>query len=454
MQSLSIGPLALPLAPVLLGVGLALASWLATRLARRSHPELAEAAGNLIFSATLVGLLAARLGHLLLNADLYLATPLDALDVRDGGWLMPAGVAAGLAWLAWGAWKTPGLRRALGVATLAGREIVELGCGAAAMARGLLQRHPNCRITGLEVDERQHAKNLAAMPVAGLRFLAGGAQAIPLPDAAFDIAWMLKSLHHVPMPLMAQALGEVARTRSGGSPWLTNRKPTWVSARCAAASIGISCRQGPHQLAHRFTTTGRPRAASCKVSALPLARSVSGKAGSAGVLCAPSRAVAAPQRVMPASVATPSARRRPGVFQAPYLIPFLDVTDNVALLPMLAGQPNAKARARALELLAALDVAHRAKAQPSELSGGEQQRVSIARALANQPPVILADEPTAPLDSERALAVMRILNQMAQQYQTAIIVVTHDEKIIPTFRRIYQIRDGRTYEEAGQGRSL
>ena len=142
------------------------------------------------------------------------------------------------------------------------------------------------------------------------------------------------------------------------------------------------------------------------------------------------------------------------IFQAPYLIPFLDVTDNVALLPMLAGQPNAKARARALELLAALDVAHRAKAQPSELSGGEQQRVSIARALANQPPVILADEPTAPLDSERALAVMRILHQMAQQYQTAIIVVTHDEKIIPTFRRIYQIRDGRTYEEAGQGRSL
>jgi putative ABC transport system ATP-binding protein len=84
------------------------------------------------------------------------------------------------------------------------------------------------------------------------------------------------------------------------------------------------------------------------------------------------------------------------VFQAPYLIPFLDVTDNVALLPMLAGQPNAASRRRALELLTALDVAHRARAQPSELSGGEQQRVAIARALANQPPVILADEPTAP----------------------------------------------------------
>lgn len=142
------------------------------------------------------------------------------------------------------------------------------------------------------------------------------------------------------------------------------------------------------------------------------------------------------------------------VFQAPYLIPFLDVTDNVALLPMLAGQPNTKARARALELLNALGVGHRAKAQPTQLSGGEQQRVAIARALANQPPVILADEPTAPLDSERALGVIRLLNQMAQQFRTAIIVVTHDEKIIPTFKRIYHIRDGCTYEEAGQGLNL
>lgn len=141
------------------------------------------------------------------------------------------------------------------------------------------------------------------------------------------------------------------------------------------------------------------------------------------------------------------------VFQAPYLIPFLDVIDNVALLPMLAGRPNGESRKRALELLEALDVGHRAKAQPSQLSGGEQQRVAIARALANQPPVILADEPTAPLDSERALSVVRILNQMAQQSNTAIIVVTHDEKIIPTFKRIYHIRDGKTFEEKGQALS-
>ncbi len=142
------------------------------------------------------------------------------------------------------------------------------------------------------------------------------------------------------------------------------------------------------------------------------------------------------------------------VFQAPYLIPFLNVIDNVALLPMLAGVADAQARAQALELLTALQVEHRAQAMPRQLSGGEQQRVAIARGLINRPPVILADEPTAPLDSERALAVVRILNHMAQTYQTAIIVVTHDEKIIPTFKRIYHIRDGQTHEEAGQGRSV
>jgi len=142
------------------------------------------------------------------------------------------------------------------------------------------------------------------------------------------------------------------------------------------------------------------------------------------------------------------------VFQAPYLIPFLDITDNVALLPMLAGVPNAEARRRARDLLKALDVEHRAAAMPSQLSGGEQQRVAIARGLVNRPTVILADEPTAPLDSVRALIVIRILNDMAAKFGTAIIVVTHDEKIIPTFRRIYRIRDGVTHEEAGEGRDF
>ncbi len=99
---------------------------------------------------------------------------------------------------------------------LAGRQIVELGCGAAQLSRALLDRFPGSHVTALEVDERQHAKNLAA-PRAGLDFIAAGAQAIPFPDASFDLALMLKSLHHVPVTLMAQALREASRVlRAGG----------------------------------------------------------------------------------------------------------------------------------------------------------------------------------------------------------------------------------------------
>ena len=100
---------------------------------------------------------------------------------------------------------------------LAARDIIELGCGAARLARSLLERYPDSRVSGLEVDERQHAKNLA-WPQPGLTFVAGGAQAIPFADASFDLALMLKSLHHVPVPWLAQALGEVARVlRPGGT---------------------------------------------------------------------------------------------------------------------------------------------------------------------------------------------------------------------------------------------
>ena len=119
-----------------------------------------------------------------------------------------------------------------------------------------------------------------------------------------------------------------------------------------------------------------------------------------------------------------------------------------------ASVANGESRAKALELLTALDVQHRARAMPSQLSGGEQQRVAIACGLVNRPPVILADERTAPLDSERAMAVIRILNDMARKFETAIIVVTYDEKIIPTFKRIYHIRDGVTHGDAGEGRGF
>ena len=97
------------------------------------------------------------------------------------------------------------------------------------------------------------------------------------------------------------------------------------------------------------------------------------------------------------------------------------------LLPMLAGMPNGQARQRALELLTALDVHHRAKAMPSQLSGGEQQRVAIARGWSIGPgdPGRRADRSLIPC---RAMSVVRILNDMAQRFETAVIVVTHDEK--------------------------
>ncbi|MDP2677504.1 MAG: class I SAM-dependent methyltransferase [Rhodoferax sp.] len=95
------------------------------------------------------------------------------------------------------------------------RNIVELGCGAAALARKLLARFPGCEIAALEVDERQHAKNVLN-PLQGLKFIQAGAQSMPLASEAFDLALMLKSLHHVPLPLLDQALSEVHRVLKPG----------------------------------------------------------------------------------------------------------------------------------------------------------------------------------------------------------------------------------------------
>ncbi len=142
------------------------------------------------------------------------------------------------------------------------------------------------------------------------------------------------------------------------------------------------------------------------------------------------------------------------VFQRPYLIPFLDVLENVAMLPMLQGKSNGAAYGRARELLETLGIEDRAGMRIEQLSGGQQQRVAIARALANHPPIILADEPTAPLDSHRAMSVMQLLHEMAARSDTAIIVVTHDENIIPVFKRLYRLRDGVLHEERGEGRPI
>lgn len=112
---------------------------------------------------------------------------------------------------------------------LRSQRIIELGCGNAHLARDLLERHPDCQVTGLEVDAKQHAKNLAAPQHPRLKFVAAGAQAIPFVDASFDLALMLKSLHHVPMPLLAQALAEIARVlRPGGHLYVS--EPVYAGA--------------------------------------------------------------------------------------------------------------------------------------------------------------------------------------------------------------------------------
>jgi len=130
------------------------------------------------------------------------------------------------------------------------------------------------------------------------------------------------------------------------------------------------------------------------------------------------------------------------IFQYPNLLPFLDGSDNVAIVLDLVGFSAAAARDRAVELLDYLEVGHRKHALPKQLSGGEAQRVAIARALANRPRIILADEPTAPLDSQRARIVMDLLRKVATDQNAAIICVTHDEMILDRFDHIFRLRDG------------
>ncbi|MGD2112558.1 MAG: ABC transporter ATP-binding protein [Gammaproteobacteria bacterium] len=131
------------------------------------------------------------------------------------------------------------------------------------------------------------------------------------------------------------------------------------------------------------------------------------------------------------------------IFQFHNLLPFLNSRENVAVVLELAKRDRKAANGRALELLDYLEVGNRADASPSHLSGGEAQRVAIARALANRPRIILADEPTAALDSQRARIVMDLLRKVASEQQAAILAVTHDEKVFDRFDRIFHLRDGR-----------
>ncbi len=129
------------------------------------------------------------------------------------------------------------------------------------------------------------------------------------------------------------------------------------------------------------------------------------------------------------------------IFQAHYLIPFLNVIENVTLLPQANKVSEADAKKKAMELLEYLEIADKAYNMSSQLSGGQNQRVAIARALANNPEIILADEPTAALDGERSVSVIKMLKKIAREQNVAIITVTHDERILPYCDRIMKIQN-------------
>ena len=131
------------------------------------------------------------------------------------------------------------------------------------------------------------------------------------------------------------------------------------------------------------------------------------------------------------------------VFQSHNLIPFLTAKQNVLFPLSLIGQERAASERRAMELLDYMEIADRADFLPAVLSGGEQQRVAIARALANNAKLILADEPTAALDTQRGMRVMALLKKIARENQSAVIVVTHDIRMIEGFDHVYHMKDGR-----------
>ena len=135
------------------------------------------------------------------------------------------------------------------------------------------------------------------------------------------------------------------------------------------------------------------------------------------------------------------------IFQSHNLIPFLNVEENITLVPLMNKTNPKEATQKAKELLEYLGVGNKLTAMPSQLSGGQSQRVAIARSLANNPKIILADEPTAALDGERALSVMHLLKKLATEQDVAILVVTHDERMIPLFDRIIRVNDGVVSEE-------
>jgi putative ABC transport system ATP-binding protein len=142
------------------------------------------------------------------------------------------------------------------------------------------------------------------------------------------------------------------------------------------------------------------------------------------------------------------------IFQSYHLFPTLTAEDNVRLALDVRNEPSRSAIVTTRKALGAVGLSHKMKSFPSRLSGGEQQRVAIARAIVGNPSVILADEPTSALDSGNGEAIMKVLAHIAKESARAVLVVTHDPRIIPFANRIVRIEDGRIVgeERGGAGR--
>jgi putative ABC transport system ATP-binding protein len=140
------------------------------------------------------------------------------------------------------------------------------------------------------------------------------------------------------------------------------------------------------------------------------------------------------------------------VFQSANLIPFLSARENVQVAMELDGLGSRAARKRTLELLEYLGVADRSEHYMAALSGGEQQRVAVARALANEPSVVLADEPTAALDGRRGRQVIDLFRRVTHERGAGVLVVTHDHRMLDLFDTIYEMEDGRVRVQRGKDR--
>lgn len=136
------------------------------------------------------------------------------------------------------------------------------------------------------------------------------------------------------------------------------------------------------------------------------------------------------------------------IFQSSHLIPYLNVTDQLTYVGKLAGMDKKDAKQKAEKLLTEIGLSHRLKSYPNELSGGEKQRVAIMRAWMNNPKLILADEPTASLDSKRAIEVVKMIKNNVKENHSIGIMITHDERIFEYADKVIKLSDGKIEEQS------